>query len=112
MCAWPADKSAAEFVLKLEVTLLMLSKEATRCSLKCLVDFVCRGGVPSEEEVQAKKDKLASILKQHDITVKDMSSTHLWQYYPPFAPNWLRLQEVLLPIEAGNGQSETDEPHA
>lgn len=74
--------------------------------------YAWRGGVPSEEEVQAKKDKLASILKQHDITIKDMSSTHLWQYYPPFAPNWLRLQEVLLPIAAGNGRSDADEPHA
>lgn len=62
--------------------------------------FAWRGGSPSEEEVQQKKDKLALILKEHDITVKDASSTHLWQYYPPFAPNWLRYQEVLLPVEA------------
>ena len=64
-----------------------------------------RGGSPSEEEVQQKKQKLISILKQHDVTVKESSSTHLWQYYPPFAPNWLRLQEVLLPIEFESSRS-------
>ena len=71
-----------------------------------------RGAPPSEEELQQKKQKLISILKQHDVTVKESSSTHLWQYYPPFAPNWLRLQEVLLPVElehatsGANGASE------
>ena len=73
--------------------------------------ILCRGGSPSEEEVQDKKDKLGAILKQHDITVKDTASTHLWQYYPPFAPNWLRLQEVLLPIEV-DGEADADEPTA
>lgn len=64
-----------------------------------------RGGSPSEEEVQQKKQKLISILKQHDVTVKESSTTHLWQYYPPFAPNWLRLQEVLLPVELDSAKS-------
>ena len=64
-----------------------------------------RGAPPSEEEVQQKKQKLISILKQHDVTMKESSSTHLWQYYPPFAPNWIRLQEVLLPVELENGES-------
>lgn len=74
-----------------------------------LTENSCRGGSPSEEEVQDKKDKLVAILKQHDITVKDTTSTHLWQYYPPFAPNWLRLQEVLLPIEV-DGEADAEEP--
>lgn len=72
---------------------------------------MCRGGSPSEEEVQDKTDKLFAILKQHDITVKDTTSTHLWQYYPPFAPNWLRLQEVLLPVEF-DGEADAEEPTA
>ncbi|KAL3142827.1 hypothetical protein ABBQ38_003122 [Trebouxia sp. C0009 RCD-2024] len=67
--------------------------------------FAWRGGSPSEEEVQQKKQKLISILKQHDVTVKESSTTHLWQYYPPFAPNWLRLQEVLLPVELDSAKS-------
>ena len=68
----------------------------------------CRGGSPSEGEVQQKKQKLISILKQHDVTVKESSNTHLWQYYPPFAPNWLRLQEVLLPIEIDTADTDAD----
>jgi hypothetical protein len=76
-----------------------------------LTESLCRGGSPSEEQVQDKKDKLAAILKQHDITVKDTTSTHLWQYYPPFAPNWLRLQEVLLPIEV-DGEAAAEESTA
>ncbi|DBA76780.1 hypothetical protein WJX79_005523 [Trebouxia sp. C0005] len=73
--------------------------------------YAWRGGSPSEEEVQDKTDKLFAILKQHDITVKDTTSTHLWQYYPPFAPNWLRLQEVLLPVEF-DGEADAEEPTA
>ena len=76
-----------------------------------LTETLCRGGSPSEEEVQDKKSKLVAVLKQHDITVKDTTSTHLWQYYPPFAPNWLRLQEVLLPIEV-DGEADPEEPTA
>lgn len=67
-------------------------------------DLAYRGAPPSEEEVQQKKQKLISVLKQHDVTVKESSSTHLWQYYPPFAPNWIRLQEVLLPVELEIGE--------
>ena len=86
------------------------------CTVNLFFDSISylayRGAPPSEEEVQQKKQKLISILKQHDVTLKESSSTHLWQYYPPFAPNWLRLQEVLLPIElehatsGANGASE------
>jgi len=95
--------------LQLTQTCSILAKP-TQPYLSCkIVCMRCRGGSPSEEEVQQKKEKLASILKQHDVTVKDTTSTHLWQYYPPFAPNWLRLQEVLLPIEAENGVTDGDD---
>ena len=60
----------------------------------------CRGAQPQQEAIDQKKQQLLSVLKQHDITVTDTSSTRLWQYYPPFAPGWLRLNEVLLPIES------------
>ena len=76
------------------------------------VQAACRGGSPSEQEVQQKKDKLISILKRNDVTVKDTSSTHLWQYYPPFAPNWLRFLEVLVPVEADGLSPNDDAPVA
>ena len=60
----------------------------------------CSGAAPSQEVVDQKKQQLLSVLKQHDISVTDSSNTRLWQYYPPFAPSWIRLNEVLLPIEA------------
>jgi hypothetical protein len=62
--------------------------------------YAWRGSSPKPAEVDDKKQKLLAILKQHDVTVKNTDKTHLWQYYPPFAPSWIRLQEVLVPIEA------------
>lgn len=63
---------------------------------------MCRGAAPSQEVVDQKKQQLLSVLKQHDVSVTDTSNTRLWQYYPPFAPSWLRLNEVLLPIDANS----------
>lgn len=62
--------------------------------------YAWRGASPKPAEVEDKKQKLLAALKQHDVTAEDTDKSYLWQYYPPFAPSWIRLQEVLVPVEA------------
>ena len=39
-------------------------------------------------------------LVQANIPVEEDAPVRVYQYYPPFAPGWLRLNEVLLPVRA------------
>ena len=60
---------------------------------------VCRGGpLPREELVAEKKRELVAELETAGVEVQRDVTTRLLQYYPPFAPRWLRLQDVLLPV--------------
>lgn len=58
-----------------------------------------RGGPrPQEHIVEAKKQELLLALKVAGIEVEDCSPK-LMQYYPPFAPRFIRLQDLLLPVK-------------
>jgi len=59
-----------------------------------------RGGPrPTEEVVEAKKQELLTALKEAGIVAEEGASPKLNQYYPPFAPRFIRLQDVLLPVK-------------
>ena len=60
---------------------------------------LCRGSSPREEAVEKKKTELEAVLAKHRLEVVENASTRVWQYYPPFAPNFLKLHEVLLPVK-------------
>lgn len=60
----------------------------------------CRGGpLPREDLTDKKKQELVAALKEADIDVKSSSPVTLNQFHPPFAPRFIRLQELLLPVE-------------
>ncbi len=48
--------------------------------------------------MESKNQELLSALKEAGIEVED-ASPKLAQYYPPFAPRFIRLQDLLLPIK-------------
>ena len=52
--------------------------------------------------MKQKRAELEEELQARGITVVPGADTKLYQYYPPFAPFWLRLQDVLLPVEASS----------
>jgi hypothetical protein len=58
-----------------------------------------RGKSPREPDVESRKQQLLALLKKHDISVPEAAATRVYQYHPPFAPNWMRLNEVLLPVD-------------
>lgn len=64
-----------------------------------LASISWRGGRVREKEVEQKRQELVEQLKKHDITVDSNAPVKVYQYYPPFAPGWIRLNEVLLPID-------------
>jgi len=47
--------------------------------------------------VEARRAQLLALLKKHDISVPSGANPKVYQYHPPFAPNWMRLNEVRLP---------------
>lgn len=49
--------------------------------------------------MDAKKEELVAALKNANVEVESNAPVKLLGYYPPFAPSWIRLQEVLLPIK-------------
>ena len=49
--------------------------------------------------MEKKKTELEAVLAKHGLDVVENASTRVWQYYPPFAPNFLKLHEVLLPVK-------------
>ncbi|CAL5219370.1 g1190 [Coccomyxa viridis] len=58
-----------------------------------------RGGPWAREQlINAKKEELISVMKAAGIDIED-GPKKLLGYYPPFAPRWIRLQEILLPVK-------------
>lgn len=55
-----------------------------------------RGSSPSEEKMLEKVEELKVILEENGYEIK--GKPRLYQYHPPFAPAWMRLNEVLLEI--------------
>ena len=69
----------------------------------------CRGWPrPSEAVVAEKRRELVKAMKAAGIKVDESADTRLYQYYPPFAPTFLRLQDVLLPVEYGGDSAGAD----
>ncbi|MCJ1422690.1 hypothetical protein MMC29_000570 [Sticta canariensis] len=71
---------------------------------------VCRGWPrPSQAVVASKREELADALKAAGIKVDESADSKLYQYYPPFAPTFIRLQDVLLPVEYDGNSGKKDE---
>ena len=67
---------------------------------KVLMLGIChaRGGPWAREQlINAKKEELISVMKEAGVEVEE-GPMKLLGYYPPFAPRWIRLQEILLPV--------------
>lgn len=64
------------------------------------------GGVPSEKKMEEKADQLRSLLKEAGVRINEEANVHLWQYHPPFAPIWMRLNEILLEVEDFDSEEE------
>ncbi|KAK9846423.1 hypothetical protein WJX81_003525 [Elliptochloris bilobata] len=59
-----------------------------------------RGGPrPTDDLVATKRKELEAVLQEAGVHVNPSAKTKLYQYYPPFAPRWVRLQDVLLPVD-------------
>jgi len=56
-----------------------------------------RGRSPSEETTRARAAELKAAMKEAGLVPK--GNMHLWQYHPPFAPAWMRRNEVLFEVE-------------
>ena len=55
-----------------------------------------RGASPSEEKMAATAEELRQLCRENRVEVK--GNVHLYQYHPPFAPSWMRINEVLLEV--------------
>lgn len=55
------------------------------------------GKSPSQELMEAKAAELKAALA--GAGVEASGKVHLWQYHPPFAPAWMRRNEVLLEVQ-------------
>ena len=81
-----------------------LKNRASLCKLADLLlrssahVFTSGGAQPTERIVESKKQELLSALKEAGIEVED-ASPKLAQCYPPFAPRFICLQVLLLPIK-------------
>ena len=72
---------------------------ATKLALLYSLFHLCRGGArPTECLVESKKEELLLALKEAGIDAED-AKPKLAQYYPPFAPRFIRLQDLLLPVK-------------
>jgi len=56
-----------------------------------------RGSSPREIGMHQRAAELRAAMKEEDITPAN-DSLHLWQYHPPFAPSWMRRNEVLYEV--------------
>jgi len=64
---------------------------------RTLAALTWSGRGPNEEEMNSKASELKAVLGE--AGVKPVSNhVHLWQYHPPFAPSWMRRNEVLLEV--------------
>lgn len=61
-----------------------------------------RGNGPREPQVEQWRQELLTLLQKHDITPLQGASTRIFQYFPPFAPGFIRLNEILLPVDASS----------
>lgn len=57
------------------------------------------GGMVSEERKSDKVDALLDIMSEEGLRAVNTGNQHLWQYHPPFAPSYMRVNEVLLEVE-------------
>lgn len=62
----------------------------------CMAALAFRGSSPSEDQMHQKADELRDVLQGSGYTAK--GNVHLYQYHPPFAPAWMRRNEVLLEV--------------
>jgi SOUL heme-binding protein len=64
---------------------------------RTLAALTWSGKGPNQQQMDAKANELRAVLAE--AGVKPVSShVHLWQYHPPFAPAWMRRNEVLLEV--------------
>ena len=56
-----------------------------------------RGRSPSEKSMHEKAEELKALCSESGLSVK--GNIHLYQYHPPFAPAWMRINEVLYEID-------------
>lgn len=56
-----------------------------------------RGRSPSEKDMHDKADVLRTLCQESGLSVK--GNVHLYQYHPPFAPAWMRINEVLFEVD-------------
>lgn len=52
------------------------------------------GNIPNEEVVDRKKGELMKLVRVNSLTAEE--EPMLYQYHPPFAPGWMRLNEVVV----------------
>jgi hypothetical protein len=64
---------------------------------RTLAALTWSGKGPNQEAMTQKADELRAVLDQAGIKPTS-SHVHLWQYHPPFAPSWMRRNEVLLEV--------------
>lgn len=64
-----------------------------------LASISWRGRSPRESLIEEKRQELISVLRANSIAVDEEAAVKVYQYYPPFAPAWMRLNEVLLPVD-------------
>lgn len=55
------------------------------------------GPLPTTEVIDAKAAELKAVMKAESLTPE--GEPMLYQYYPPFAPSWMRHSEVLLKVK-------------
>lgn len=60
------------------------------------------GNIPSEETVEAQKAALLRLLPANGL--KPVEPAMLYQYHPPFAPGWMRLNEIVVYVEESKSQ--------
>jgi hypothetical protein len=60
------------------------------------------GSMPNESFTEKKGDELRAILAEAGL--KASGNLHLYSYYPPFAPGFMRYSDVLLELEGGLAQ--------
>jgi hypothetical protein len=63
---------------------------------RTLAALAWRGSSPSQQSMEAKGAELRSALQTAGM--RPQGPLHLWQYHPPFAPSWMRRNEVLLEV--------------
>lgn len=63
---------------------------------RTLAALAWRGSSPSQKSMESKGAELKAALQTAGL--RPQGPLHLWQYHPPFAPSWMRRNEVLLEV--------------